>query len=184
DLNPFGSIIRYGTVGTSPNRTFIVDYEVDLVSGSEGSDDLRFQVQVHESSNLINVRYRDQQSATNGISATIGFQGAGGSSGNAQPITCNGKVLDDNLDNEGWSADVGNAGNVVLGALIQHSPDDIPGGFTPLTGDNATATPTIPFNVNIEGTNYNTVTISTNGWLEFGGNTSGNSNQTNTCLPV
>jgi hypothetical protein len=127
DLNPFGSIIRYGTVGTSPDRTFIVDYEVDLTSGSEGSDDLRFQVQVHETSNLINVRYRDQQSATNGISATIGFQGAGGASGNAQPITCNGKVMDDNRSDEGWSIDASRAGQVVLFAFMEQSPDDLSG---------------------------------------------------------
>src|SRR6185369_16074730 len=75
DLNPFGTTIRYGTVGTSPHRTWIADFEVDLNTGSEGSDDLRFQVHVHEGSNLINFRYRDQQSATNGRDATIGFQG-------------------------------------------------------------------------------------------------------------
>src|SRR6185503_5779534 len=65
DLVPFGTNIRYGTVGTSPNRVFIADFEVDLVSGSEGSDDIRFQIQLHEKSNLISVKYRDQQSATN-----------------------------------------------------------------------------------------------------------------------
>jgi hypothetical protein len=175
DLNPFGSIIRYGSVGTSPHRTYVVDYEVDLTSGSEGSDDLRFQVQVHEGSNLITVRYRDQQSQTNGIAATIGFQGAGGASGNAQPLTCNGKVLDDNRSDEGWSVDASRAGQVVLSALMAHSPDDI-SGFTPLSGDNAIAGVTLPagFTVTIEGTSYSTLTIGTNGIIQFGTTTGAN----------
>jgi hypothetical protein len=184
DLNPFGTNIRYGTVGTSPNRVFIADYEVDLVSGSEGADDLRFQVQLHERSNVITVKYRDQQSATNGIAATIGFQGAGGASATTvQPLTCNGKILDDNRPNEGWSADVGRAGLVTLAAVTAHSPDDI-SGFTTLTGDENTASVTLPFSVNIEGTNYSTLVISTNGWIEFGANTSGGADFNNGCLPV
>src|SRR6185369_1519392 len=71
-----------------------------------------------------------------------------------------------------------------LGGFTAHSRDDIPGGFTSLTGDNTVATPTIPFAVNIAGTNYTTVAISTNGWIEFGGNTAGDSDPTNDCLPT
>ena len=184
DLNPFGSAVRYGTVGSSGNRVFIADYEVDLTSGSEGSDDLRFQIQLHEGSNVITVRFRDQQSQTNGIGATLGFQGAGGASASTvQPLGCNAKIMDDNRPNEGWSADVGRAGQVTLAAVMQHSPDDIT-GFPTLSGNDATATATMPFSVTIEGTSYNTVAISTNGWLEFGGNTSGNSDPTNDCLPT
>jgi hypothetical protein len=183
DLNPFGTNIRYGTSGTSPNRVFIADYEVDLVSGSEGSDDLRFQVQLHEGSNAITVRYRNQQSQTNGLGATIGFQGAGGAAATTvQPLGCNAKILDDNEPDEGWSADVGRAGRVTLAAVTQHSPDDI-SGFTTLTGNDAVASVTLPFGVNLEGVNYNSVAVSTNGWLEFGGNTAGNSDPTNDCLP-
>ena len=59
---------------------------------------------------------------------------------------------------------------VSLGAWIAFSPDDI-SGFTTLSGNDITATPAIPFSVTIEGVTYTTVTISTNGWLEFGGNT-------------
>jgi hypothetical protein len=184
DLNPFGTSIRHGTVGSSPNRVFIADYEVDLTSGSEGSDDLRFQVQLHEGSNLITVKYRDTQNNANGQSATIGFQGAGGGSATSvQPLVCNGKILDDNRPDEGWSADVGRAGRVVLAANVQHSPDDI-SGFTTLTGDNATASVGLGFSVTIEGTSYSSVAISTNGWLELGGNTAGDSDPTNDCLPT
>src|SRR5262249_2079275 len=39
----------------------------------------------------------------NGQSATIGFQGAGGASAKAYPLTFNGKILDDNLPDSGWS---------------------------------------------------------------------------------
>jgi hypothetical protein len=184
DLVPFGTNIRYRTVGTAPNRVFLADYEVDLFSGSEGSDDLRFQVQLHERSNIITVRYRDQQSQTNGISATIGFQGAGGAAAaTVQPLTCNGKILDDNRPNEGWSVDVGRAGLVTMAAVTMHSPDDI-SGFSTLTGDEATANVTLPFSVTLEGTSYSTLTLSTNGWIEFGGNTAGSADFTNGCLPV
>ncbi len=102
DLVTEGSHIRYGTVGTSPNRTCIVDFECHTYSGSY---DVRFQVQIHEGSNLINVKYRDPMDhRANGQYATIGFQMAGGSSAKAYPITYNGKVLDDNRDDsEGWS---------------------------------------------------------------------------------
>jgi hypothetical protein len=184
DLNPFGTGVRYGTVGSAPNRVFIADYEVDLTSGSEGSDDLRFQVQLHEGSNTITVRFRDQQSGTNGAAATLGFQGAGGASASTvQPLGCNVKILDDNRPDEGWSADVGRAGQVTLSAIMQTSPDDLV-GFTVLSGDNAVTTASLPFNVNLGGVNYNTVAISTNGWLEFGGNTAGDSDPSNDCLPT
>src|SRR5262245_16370105 len=72
---------------------------------------------------------------------------------------------------------------VSLAAWIQHSPDDI-SGFTTLTGDENTATATIPFTVTIEGVGYTTVAISTNGWLEFGGNTQGTAHPANVCLPT
>jgi hypothetical protein len=50
----------------------------------------------------------------------------------------------------------------------------------------ACSTPTafLPFNVTIEGASYNVITLSTNGWIEFGGNTSGGSDVNNGCLPV
>src|SRR5262245_52546626 len=72
---------------------------------------------------------------------------------------------------------------VSLGAWIQHSPDDI-SGFTSLTGDNNTASASMPFSISIEGTSYSTVIISTNGWLEFGSNTQGTSHPANVCLPT
>ena len=102
DLVAEKSNIRYGYVGTSPNRTIIIDYEADTWSGDY---DVRFQVQIHEGSGLINIKYRHEMYPNaNGQSATIGFQLAGGSSAKAYPISYNGKVLDDNRDDsEGWS---------------------------------------------------------------------------------
>jgi hypothetical protein len=56
------SSIEHGTVGTSPNRTFLVDYFLDTkVSGDDGDDDVELQVQIHERSNAIIVKYRHAQ---------------------------------------------------------------------------------------------------------------------------
>src|SRR5207249_338169 len=89
DLQTFGDNIRYGVVGTSPDRTYVIDYQVDVDPVNEGgsADDIRFQVQIHESSNVINVRYSASGHTANGQAATIGFQGAGGSGATAFPLT-------------------------------------------------------------------------------------------------
>src|SRR6185295_2103528 len=74
--------------------------------------------------------------------------------------------------------------DVSIGGTIAHSPDDIGGGFATLTGNDATVNVTLPFTFTIEGTGYTTLALSTNGWIEFGSNTSGNSDPTNDCLPT
>jgi len=185
DLQTFGTNIRYGTVGSSPNRTFIIDFQYDVNPASEANaaDDMAMQVQVHETSNLISVKYRDTGSEATGGGATIGFQGAGGAAAAVQPLICNGRLLDDNQNQEGWSVDAGRSGQATLAALTAHSPDDI-SGFTTLSGNDSTATANLPFNVTIDGVSYNTIALSTNGWLEIGGNTAGNSDPTNDCLPT
>jgi hypothetical protein len=73
--------------------------------------------------------------------------------------------------------------DVSLGGWMDYSPDDIT-GFATLSGDDSTVDVTLPFSFTIEGTGYTTLALSTNGWLEFGGNTSGNSDPTNDCLPT
>src|SRR6185295_8105658 len=81
-------------------RTFIVDFQENTVAAS--GNKVNGQVQIHEGSNVMSVKYRSTTSAgSNGQSATIGFQGAGGSA--AYPLTFNGKILDDNLPDAGWS---------------------------------------------------------------------------------
>src|SRR5207249_6443621 len=73
DLQTEGSNIQYGTVGTSPNRTLIVACQEQLVARS--ADKVNGQVQIHERSNVLDVKYRSTISANaNGQSATIGFQ--------------------------------------------------------------------------------------------------------------
>jgi hypothetical protein len=102
DLVTVGTNIRYLTVGSSPNRTFIVDFEA-YAYGAGSGDRVRGQVQIHETSSMISVKYRDTHNTMNGQNAVIGFQMAGGSSAKAFPITCLGKVMDDNRPSEGWS---------------------------------------------------------------------------------
>jgi hypothetical protein len=105
DLRDYGSgeFIRALTVGTSPNRTACIYFRMREMNTTVRV--VHFQVQIHETSNLINVKYFDPMDpAMNGQSATIGFQLGGGSSAKSYPITFNGKVLDDNRDDaEGWS---------------------------------------------------------------------------------
>src|SRR5205823_14582677 len=76
DLQTEGGNIRYGTVGSSPNRTFIVDFQENRVAAT--GDKVNGQVQIHERSNLLNVKYRSTISPNaNGQAATIGFQETG-----------------------------------------------------------------------------------------------------------
>src|SRR5207237_10073377 len=73
------------------------------------------------------------------------------------------------------------AGLVAVSAIIAHRPDDT-SGFTSLSGDNAIAGVTLPFSVTIEGTSYSTVTIGTNGIIQFG-TTTGANPTANAALP-
>src|SRR5690242_3370153 len=70
-----------------------------------------------------------------------------------------------------------------IAAWMLHSPDDI-SGFTTLQGNDVTANATLPFTFTIEGVGYTTINISTNGWVEFGANTAGDSDPSNDCLPT
>src|SRR5262249_34946559 len=137
DMQTQGTNIRYGTVGTAPGRTFIVDFVMDVVA--QGSADVvSGQVQIHETSGLINVKYRDGgNNNANGQAATVGFQGAGGAISAAYPLTCNGKIFDDNRPDEGWSVHPRSLGAMSLHSVMEYSPDDIT-GFTSLSGDDNT----------------------------------------------
>lgn len=112
DMVTLSEGIRIATVGASPNRTFVVDYRAYTYStdaafteagpANNGSnDDITLQVTIHEGSGLITVRYYQTETYCNGANATIGFQGAGGSNAKALPVTYNGKVFDDNYNNQG-----------------------------------------------------------------------------------
>lgn len=90
---------RWFSQGSSPNRTFIIDFDSNVYGTS---DDVDGVVQIHESG-LIQVSYRVAEPPSNGQGATIGFQRAGGASAIAHPIGCNAKVMDDNRLPEEWS---------------------------------------------------------------------------------
>src|SRR5262249_18726764 len=133
DLQTQSTNIRYVTVGASPHRTFVIDGVEDVVAQGSG-DVIHYQLQLHETSNVITVKYISSPANVSGQAATSGFPGAGGSSATTvQPLACNGKILDDNRSDEGWSVDVGRAGLVTLAAQMESSPDDI-SGFTTLSG--------------------------------------------------
>lgn len=102
DLATVGTNIRYQTLGNTGNRVFIVDFEAYRFGQSNGNR-VAGQVQIHEGSGLINVKYRDSHNTMNGQNAVIGFQLHGGSSAKAFPITCFAKVMDDNRPQESWS---------------------------------------------------------------------------------
>lgn len=92
DLYVFSpSSLRYQTIGSAPNRTFIVQWEnVGFCCTSPpGGVGLTFQVQLREGSNIIAVMYEDveQSARTKGDSATIGIDGPGAS--NFLATSCN-----------------------------------------------------------------------------------------------
>jgi hypothetical protein len=112
DLVTSGSHVRYGTLGQAPGRVFIVDWAANHAPDG-GGDYIRFQIQIHEGSNLVNVKYHLAQHEVNGQNATIGYQGPGGAAAEVKALICDGKILDDNRRFEGWSIsplpDCGNA---------------------------------------------------------------------------
>lgn len=175
DMGTFGTEIRYGTLGTAPNRVFIADFVQD-VKAEPSNDVIAYQVQVHEGSNAIHVKYRRADLRANGQSATIGFQSGSGVGLRSNPIGCNAKVLDDNLasgEGQAWSIQPMPSG-VTVHAALWASSDDLGGEIadpTTLSGDEATTDYVLPFPVVIEGVAYPSITVSTNGWIEFGGNT-------------
>jgi hypothetical protein len=106
-----GEYISVRSEGTAPNRVYHIRYRM---RGRCTSTTLvaEFQVQIHEGSNLINVKYNTMNPSLNGQqwtcdgtkNTTIGFQLHGGANAKTFPISYNSKVLDDNAANtEGFS---------------------------------------------------------------------------------
>jgi hypothetical protein len=92
DMRTVGLAVRYGTIGSAGGRVFIADFEVE--NNFSSNHNMTMQVQVHERSSAITVKYLDSEDQANGQTATIGYQTAGGASATVRSITCNGKVLD------------------------------------------------------------------------------------------
>lgn len=61
DLNPAqGGQVIYATVGTAPNRIFVLEFDHVFHYGTTvGSAPATFQVQLYETSNIIEVHYQD-----------------------------------------------------------------------------------------------------------------------------
>lgn len=91
--------VRTISQGTSPNRTFVIDFDSQTYSGGYNLDGV---ITIHESG-LIQVSYRDVNFQACGQTSTIGFQRAGGASSITHPISCDAKVMDDNRTPEEWS---------------------------------------------------------------------------------
>jgi hypothetical protein len=97
-----GEAVQSQTFGSSPNRTLVIDWKMRARNATVYN--VFFQMEIHEGSNLINIKYHTMAPEYCGQGATIGFQLAGGSSAKAFPLTYNGKILDDNIGkSEGWS---------------------------------------------------------------------------------
>src|SRR5206468_10713587 len=79
DLQTEGTAIRYGTSGTSPNRTFIVDFQENRVAAT--GDKVNGQVQIHERSSAEEHTSEVQSRAdVDCRPPTVDIQGAGGTS--------------------------------------------------------------------------------------------------------
>jgi hypothetical protein len=105
DLFDFGGgeFFEYATFGSAGGRVFNLYFRNRLLSSSCGSDAQQVRIQIHESSNLINVTYSGFSGCAQirGTSATIGFQSAGGSK--SVLIGFNSPVLDDNSNFQSFS---------------------------------------------------------------------------------
>jgi subtilisin family serine protease len=69
--------ILYGTLGTAPERRFVLEYRDVAVFGSDAL--LDFQIVLHEQGEVVELRYGDNPSAGNGSGATIGIEDHTGS---------------------------------------------------------------------------------------------------------
>ena len=98
--------IEYQVTGDAPNRICQILWKGnETTSGS--TDNIIVLIVLSEFSNLATINYLDINFAAEarGSSATIGAQGAGGSSATAYPISINTAILDDNTTPQSWSID-------------------------------------------------------------------------------
>lgn len=101
---------RYVVLGTSPNQIcYIHSRQSENTGCSSGASQVDVYITLHETSNVMSVRYVaiGSNADTQGANATYGFQFAGGSSAYAVPLGYNTKLLDDNNGNQSWSIDFG-----------------------------------------------------------------------------
>lgn len=99
-----GEYFEYATQGSAPGRVFNMYFRNRLFSTTCGTDAQHIMIQIHESSNIVNVSYPPTFSGCLGIrgsSATFGIQGAGGV--DAVNVGFNSPVLDDNTSGQHMS---------------------------------------------------------------------------------
>ena len=98
-----GEYFEYTTLGTAPGRVFNMYFRNRFLSSTCGSDPIQLMIQIHESSNVINVSYSGFSGCINvrGASATLGMQAANGAK--AVMAGFNSPVLDDNANRQSMS---------------------------------------------------------------------------------
>ena len=98
DLKDYGAgeYIQYATSGSAPGRVFNLYFRQRLFSSVCASDAVQVMIQIHESSNIVNVTYSGFTGCAEirGASATLGFTAANGQE--AAMVSWNSPVMDDN----------------------------------------------------------------------------------------
>lgn len=80
DLDPsLGGTIGYTTIGTAPNRVFILDF-TDIPHATSGTNPVSAQIKLFETSNLIEVH--STNNATDGSNMTMGLENQSGTEAN------------------------------------------------------------------------------------------------------
>ena len=105
DLKDYGSgeYFEYTTIGSAPGRVFNLYFRNRLFSSDCGSDPVQVMIQIHETSNIVNVTYIGFSGCVNirGGSATLGLQSA--NAAKAVMAGVNSPVLDDNANRQSMS---------------------------------------------------------------------------------
>lgn len=98
-----GEYFEYTTMGTAPGRVFNLYFRNQLLASACGVDPVQAMIQIHESSNVVNVTYTGFSGCASirGGSATLGMQSANGS--DAVMIGWNAPVMDDNRNFQSMS---------------------------------------------------------------------------------
>ncbi len=143
-----GSVLRYNTTGSAPNRTFIIQWSNYKATGAVG-DALNFQIRLSETSNDITIRYGNCNSVSP-QTAQVGLRGNNNSDFN------NRYVADTAIANT-WSTSA--AGTLNSSNCI------IKTGFAPASGQNYSwqpVAPAAPASITFTNVGYNYMTVNWN----------------------
>lgn len=103
DLSLTGNKIRYELQGTSPNRSFVIDYECNAVY-NDATPNLKFQIILFETTNRIEFRYDEITNDIANSAASVGVKGDTSSTvnGNFRDFIGTSGVAESNA-NGGWN---------------------------------------------------------------------------------